>query len=331
MIKIIIIGTIMMLAVQACSLGSKPEKIASIPVWVSSPPADTSETIYGIGSGFSYDEAKETALKDITGKLITEISSQSKSEISQFNNSVSRSANQQISTRTIDTQLSDYKVLQSEKVGRELFMQISMSRRGFIKTTSSRLKEIDDKIRNTMHGLPGKTKLQQFIATRDLESPMSKARSLVLLLQAAGGKQNTDKYLSYYNKILGKSNSLLYAVQFNVSSSENLKGFAKHLVTLMHNEKISASVSDKKGADAYVQISGTVKSSVIFSQYISQLKIRIKISDKNKRVISVREYEASGSSPGDANAASVFAIENMGKKFKHNGVLESLGLVKNNA
>ncbi len=321
----------MMLAVQACSLGSKPEKIAGIPTWVSNPPADTSETIYGIGSGFSYNEAKEAALKDITGKLITEISSQSKSEVSQFNNSVSRSANQQISTRTIDTQLSDYKVLKSEKRGSELFMQISMSRRGFIKTTSSRLKEIDDKIRSTMHGLSGKTKLQKFIEIRNLESPTSKARSLVLLLQAAGGKQDTDKYLSYYRKIMEKSNKLLYAIRFNVSSNAKLKGFAKRLVALMHNEKISASMSGKKFADAYIQISGTIKNSVIFSQHISQLKVRIKISDKNKRVISVIEYEASGSSPSDTNSASASAVEIMGEKFKGNGVLESLGLIKNNA
>ncbi len=321
----------MMLAVQACSPGSKPEKVASIPAWVSNPPADTSETIYGIGSGFSYNEAKDAALKDITGKLITEISSQSKSEISQFNASVSRSANQQINTRTIDTQLSDYKVLQSDQVGNELFMQISMSRRGFIKTTSTRLKELDDKIKSTMRGLSGKTKLQQLIAVQDLEPSMDKARSLVLLLQAAGGKQNTDKYLSYYNNVLRKSNDLLYSVQFNVSSSANLKNFARHLVALMHNEKIAASISDKKRADAYVQISGTIKSSVMFSQYISQLKVRIKISDKNDRVISVREYETSGSSASDANSASASAIEIMGDQFKDNGILESLGLIKNNA
>lgn len=320
-----------MLAVQACSLGSKPEKTVSLPAWVSNPPADTSETIYGIGSGFSYNEAKEAALKDITGKLITEISSQSRSEISQFNASVSRSANQQISTRTIDTQLSDYKVLQSEQVGSELFMQISMSRRGFIKTTSSRLKELDDKIKSTMRGLSGKTKLQQLIAVQDLEPSMDKARSLVLLLQAAGGKQNTDKYLSYYNNVLQKSNDLLYSVQFNVSSSANLKNFARHLVALMHNEKIAAFISDKKRADAYVQISGTIKSSVMFSQHISQLKVRIKISDKNNRVISVREYETSGSSASDANSASASAIEIMGDQFKDNGILESLGLIKNNA
>lgn len=330
MFKIIITGIIVLL-IQGCSLGSKPEKNTNIPNWVLKPAADTSETIYGIGGGFSYNEAKEAALKDITSKLITEISSQSKSEVSQFNASVSRSANQQISTRTIETQLSDYKILQTEQVGSELFMQISMSRRGFIKTTSSRLKELDDKIKATMMGLSSKTKLQQLIAIQDLEPTIGKARSLVLLLQAAGGSQNTDNYLSFYSNVFKKSNDLLYAVRFNIISSTNLQGFARHLVALMQNEKISASISNKKNADAYIHVSGTIKSSVMFSQHISQLKIRIKISDKNKRVISVKEYETSGSSPSDANSASASAIKIMGKQFKDNGILESLGLIKNNA
>ncbi len=331
MFKIIVTSVVIILMLQACSMGSKPKPTASIPAWVSQPAADTSATIYGIGSGFSYNDAKEAALKDITGKLITEISSQSKSEVSQFNASVSRSANQQINTRTIETQLSDYKILQTQKVGGELFMQISMSRSGFIKTSSSRLKELDDKIKGTMRGLSKKTKLQQLISIQDLEPDINKARSLVLLLQAAGSKQNTDKYLAYYNNVNKKSNELLYAVRFNVRSSANVQDFAKHLVTLLQNEKISASLSNTKNADAYIQVSGSIKSSVMFSQHISQLKVRIKISDKNKRVISVKEYESSGSSASDAGSASSSAIKIMGDQFKDNGILESLGLIKSNA
>lgn len=330
MIRIITTSIIALLTIQACSLGSKPVKIASVPSWVLNPSSDTSNTIYGIGSGFSYNEAKQAALKDITEKLMTEISSQGKSELSVHNSSVSRSANQQINTRTIETQLSDYKVLKSEQVGSELFMQVSMSRRDFIKNTSSRLKEFDDKIRNTMQSLSKKPKLQQLIATQDLEPTITKARSLILLLQAAGGKQNTDEYLAYYGSALKKSNDLLYNLRFNISSSKNLKDFAKHLTALLHNENISASVSKSKNGDAHIYISGGIKTSILFSQHIAQLKISIKTSDRNDRVISVIEYESSGSSISNANSASNSAIKNMGQKIKDNGILKSLGLIKNN-
>ena len=330
MIRIITTSIIALLTIQACSLGSKPVKVATVPPWVLNPAADTSSTIYGIGSGFSYNQAKQAALKDITEKLITQISSQGKSELSVHNSSVSRSANEQINTRTIDTQLSDYKVLKSQQVGSELFMQVSMSRRDFIKSTSSRLKELDDKIKNTMQGLSKKPKLQQLIATQNLKPNITKARSLVLLLQAAGGQQNTDEYLAYYGSALKKSNDLLYSLRFNVSSSNNLKDFAKHLTALLHNENISASISKSKNGDAHVYVSGKIKNTVMFSQHIAQLKISIKTSDKNNRVISVIEYESSGSSTSSANSASNSAIKNMGQKLKDNGILKSLGLIKSN-
>ncbi len=330
MIRIITAAIITLFTIQACSLGSKPVKIASVPAWVLTPSADTNNTIYGIGSGFSYNEAKQAALKDITEKLMTEISSQSKSELSVHNASVARSANQQINTRTIETQLSAYKVLKTKQVGEELFMQVSMSRKEFIKNTSSRLKELDDKIRKTLSSQSKKTKLQQLIASQDLRPSITKARSLILLLQAAGGSQNTDQYLAYYGAALKKSTDLLYSLRFNISASKNLNGLAKHLTALLHNENISASVSKSKNGDANIYISGSIKNAIMFSQHISQLKINIKTSDKNNRVISVIEYESSGSSTSSSSSAADSAIKNMSNKFKDKGILKSLGLIKNN-
>ena len=325
------IALLALLTLQACSLGSRPEKAAGMPSWVLNQAADSSDTIYGIGSGFSYNEAKQAALKDITEKLITKISSQSKTELSVHNNSSSRSANEQISTRTIETQLSDYKVLKSEQLGSELFMQISMSRKNFIKSTSSRLKELDDKIRNTMQELEKKPKLQQLIATQDLKPAITKARSLALLLQAAGDEQNIDKYLAYYGAASKKANDLIYNLRFNVSSNKKLRDFAKHITALLHNENISASISKSRDADALITISGDIKNTVMFSQHIAQLKISIKTSDKNNRVISITEYESSGASTNNSSSATASAIRNMGQKLKDIGILKSLGLIKNNS
>ena len=330
MIKSISITILILLTLQACMPNQKEVKTPSFPDWVLTPAKDTSETIYGIGSGFSYNEAKEAALRDISGKLITEISSQSRSEVSLYNSSVSRSANTSINTRTIDTQLSDYKVVNSEQIGNEIFIQLSMSRSGFIKSTSSRLKELDDKIKHSLNNASKKTKLQQFIATQDLLPAIEKARSLVLLLQAAGSKLNADKHLNYYNDAINSSDDLLYGVRFNVSSNRSLHGFAKHLVTLLHNENISASMSKAGNADVYIHVSGDVKKSFLFSQHMAQLRAHIKISDNKNRVISVREYESSGSSVTDPDAASISAIKKMSSQFKDKGILNALGLLKNN-
>lgn len=324
--RIIMIG--MLLLVQACSSGSKQGQGTGMPAWVSSPPADTAEVIYGVGSSYSYNEARAAALKEISGKLLTEISSQSRSEVSQHNTSVSRSANEQISTRTIETQLSNYEVLQSEQVGREIFVQVSMSRTGFIQSTSSRLKEIDDKIKNIMQAASGKTKLQQLVLLQQIQPSIERARSLVMLLQAAGGRQNTDEHLSYYNSVLAKSQKLLHEVKFNVSPGTNLKGFTKHLVALLHNENISATISNKNNADAFIDVNGSINTSVMFSQHVAQMKVTIRISDGNKRVISVREYESSGSSVSDKNNAAEAAVRSLGEKFKNDGVLASLGLIE---
>lgn len=328
MLRTILLTTTILLVLQACNTGTNRAN-KTMPTWVLSPPPDTKEAIFGIGNGYSYNDAKEAALKEITSKLMVKISSQSKTEVSLHNDSVSRSANQQINTHTVETQLSNYEVLNSEQLGNEVFVQVSMSRPGFIKITSSRLKEIDDKIKSAMQGLSRKTRLQQLVVVQEHLPSISDARTLVLLLQTVGGTQNTDEYLSSYNDIHKKSQALLQKVHFNIDSSTKLQGFAKHLLALLHNENISASISKNKKADAYIYIDGKINSSVMFAQYIANIKTTIKISDKKKRTTSVREYESSGSSLSNSKDAVGSAIRSLGSAFKTNGVLASLGLIKN--
>lgn len=327
MIRTIFLVAAMLLFVQSCSTGSKQTKLV-MPAWVVMPPSDNSEVIFGIGSGYSYNEATQAALKEISGKLITQISSQSQSEMSVHDDVVSRSANEQISTRTLETQISNYKVLKSEQVANEIFVQVSMSRQDFIKSTSSRLKEIDDRIRATMQQLARKSKLQQLVDVQMLLPSVEQARTLVLLLQAAGGKQDTDKYLSYYNGVQEESQALLKKISFNISASANMKGFAKQLAVMMQNENISANLSSNKKADAVIHIAGDVNSSIMFSQYMANIKVTTRLSERNISGGLLREFESTGSSLSNKKNAIESALRSLASEIKKNGVLASLGLIE---
>lgn len=318
----------LLFVVQACTTSSQTMKV-SMPAWVLSPSSDTSEIIFGVGSGYSYNEAKQAALREITSKLIINISSHSKSELSVHDALVSRSANEQISTRTVETQLTGYQVLKSEQMGSEMFVQVSMSRPDFIKISSSSLKEIDGKIKAMMQDYSRKSKLQKLMIVQRLIPSIDKARTFVLLLQAAGAKQDTDRYLSYYNEIQYKSKAMLQEINFNINSSANLRGFAKHLIVLLQNENISASFANSKESDADIFIDGAVDSSIIFSQHMANMKITTRVSERNVRGGLVREFESSGSSVSNKKNAIEAAIESLGKQFTEKGVLISLGLVEN--
>ena len=328
MIRTIFLVAAMLLLVQSCATGSKQTKLV-MPAWVVMPPSDNGKVIFGIGSGYSYNEATQAALKEISGKLITEISSQSQSEMSVHDDLVSRSANEQISTRTLETQISNYKVLKSERVANEIFVQVSMSRQDFIKSTSSRLKELDDRIKTTMQQLAIKSKLQQLVDVQMLLPSVEQARTLVLLLQAAGGKQDTDKYLSYYNGVQEESQALLKRISFNISASSGMKSFAKQLAVLLQNENISASLSNSKKADAVIHIAGDVNSSIMFSQHMANIKVTTRVSEKNISGGLLREFESTGSSLSNKKNAIESALRSLASEIKKNGVLASLGLIEN--
>jgi len=319
---------LLILSTQACIPNLKKSKAPAIPAWATLPPADTTQSIYGVGSAFSFAEAKKVAMKSISEKLITKISSQTKSELSQFNSSVSRNINQQINVSTVETQLSGVQVVKSKQVKGEFFVQVVMSRPAFIKSTTSRFNEQDQKIRRAVNSLSKQSKLQQMISVNNVMTAIGKAKGLLRLLEAADSSHNVDKHVKYYSDVVAKANDIRYKVRFHVRAERGMQKVAQKIVSLLQAENLSATARNIKNSDINIYVSGRFKNTVVFSQYFSQLKVSLKISDKNGRVAAVKNFDASGSSFRNHSESSEKAISEVEATFNKKGMFASLGLIK---
>lgn len=299
-----------------------------IPEWIDNPKGDDTDFIYGIGEGETLAKAVQSALNSISGKLATVVSSNISSETTLNQGKASVYFNEQVKTKTFDTKLTNYEVVKSQFQDEHYYAMLKMSRNAFVNDTVARLKIIDDRINNQVAVASKISKLQHYLALNEAKAAIEEATSLVFLLQAASPDFNSVKYLTVYHQYGALMNELLFKLKFKVEADAQIIEVADIIIRVMGNEKLSASLSKNTRADASLIITGTAQNSTIFSEYATQLRIKIQVKDKSGRLINTEEYIVGGSSLTNYDASKITAINLLQNKLTNEGAYAILGLKK---
>jgi hypothetical protein len=304
-------------------LGDSTEEM---PLWVANPTADTSDYIYGLGEGNSLTKAEQSALSNISGKLATVVSSNISSETTLDKGRVNSYFNEQVKSKTFDTKLSGYELVQSASHDKHYYAMIRMSRSTFVKDTLGRLTLIDDRLNNRVSLASKVSRIQHYLALNEIQPDLDQATELALLLQAVSTTFQSDQYLNKYQKHRSLMNEMLYQLRFKVEATPDLTSVAEIMIKLLGNEKLSASLSKKGHADAIITISGSAKKSVIFSEYTTQLRVKIQVSDQGRRTINTEEFVVAGGSMLNFDSSMKTATRFLETELESKGMLTILGM-----
>lgn len=324
-----IIVFIFLFVLSGC-LGNVHQGVGSLPEWVESPPADNTTLYFGVGEGFSLIRAKEAALNDIAGKLGTDISSKISSDVRQYGDQVKSLAHQVITARIHKTKLIHPQIIKSAKYDGNFYVLLSVSRKNMAKDTGSRLKHIDQRLKQQWQSLDSLSRLQQFIRTQKLSTDIDGATALALTLQSLDHGFESDAYLARYNRYRKKSDGLLARTRFYIRPAKKLNTVVEHLLALLSRAEIQSSVSsigrNTSSHDAFIEIKGEVKSDVAFSTTFARLTVLLEVKDGRGNIVASQKYKATGKSLNDAASAKRDAVEKLMKQWNARPVLTVIGL-----
>lgn len=307
------------------SFGSKAKEI---PQWVSNPKLDDAEYIYGVGEGDALAKAVQSALNNITGKLATVISSNISSETTLSQGKVNANFSEEVRSKTFDTKLSNYEVVQSSSQDDHYYVLVKMSRQAFVKDTLARLKTVDDRLNSRVSLASKVSKLQHYLALNEIKPDILDATALVLLLQAASPAFESDKYLSVYRKYQSTMNEMLFQLNFRIVADPKLSGVAEIISNLLSTEKLSSSTTRTGKADAVITITGSVQRNIVFSEFATQLRIKIQVADETGRMVNSEDHVAGGSSLSSYDASMITTTNMLAKQLEDEGAFTMLGLQK---
>jgi len=265
-----------------------------IPEWVKTPPGDNLISMHGIGEGYNLDSAKQSALKDIAGKLATNVKSESENRDYLYNGMGSSAFQQKINTQVKDTKLTNYEVLKTIRSQGQTYVLIAMSRSAFVKDKLDQLKEINSKIKSELSEVKQKNKLLQLVSYNKAIQLAIQARPLIYLIHAADSEQNKQGDLEKYRDNEQKEKRLSETTKFFLSSDPSLAPLVDQVKKVLQTNGFQ--VGSRATADSLLEISGSISENEIFSSKNVKIDFDIQVKTVTGHVISANNYQLTNSS-----------------------------------
>lgn len=299
-----------------------------IPQWVANPAADNADYIYGVGESDTLAKAVQSALNSISGKLATVVSSNISAQRTLNEGKLSARFSEEVKSKTFATKLSKYEVVQSASQDEHFYVSVRMSRPAFVSDTTARLKILDERLSHQILLASEASKFQHYLALNEVKSDMVEATSLVLLLQAASPTFDGEKYLSTYRAHQATADELPFQMSFRVEVGPGMASVGEMVARLIGSEKLSVSVANSGKAEAVISVTGSLQNKIIFSEYSTQLRVKIQVTDDSGRKIHTEEHVVAGSSLSSFESSKITATNLLETELQNESVLVMLGLQK---
>lgn len=300
---------------------------ATLPEWVKSPPGDDTDNMYGIGEGYSLDGAKQSALKDIAGKLATHIKSETENRTYLQNNHLDSTYKQRIKTQVKETKLTSYEVLKTAQQAGQYYVIISMSRAAFIKDKQNQLSQITSKIETVLENVEAKNKLIQLVRYNRSIQLSNQARPLIYLINAADPQANLQHYLDGYRQYEQKEKHLSENTRFFLTSNSEFTPLTTQIKKMLQTNGFQ--VTNRTSADSILEIQGTIAEQDIFSTKSVNINFNVLTKTKSGQLIGNEAYQLYGSSVSNFETSRQLAFGKLVKKLSNkHGIYQMLGLNK---
>jgi hypothetical protein len=326
-----LLASLLFLALSAC-VSNQPKETSTqinteIPGWVKAPPGDNSVHMYGIGEGYSLDRAKQSALKDIAGKLATHVKSETENRSYLQNGQLDSSFKQKINTHVKDTKLTNYETLKTAQNQGLYYVLISMSRAAFVKDKQDQLVEINNKISTELNNIEKKNKLLQLVSYNEAINLGNQARPLIYLINAADSKADVQHHLDTYRKYEQKEKRLSETTQFFLKSNVAMDPLVRQIQKALQINGFQLSGQSK--ADSIVELKGSMTEQEIFSTKNVKINFDVLTKTRSGQLVSSRSYQLTGSSVSSYDFAREIAMNKLTKKLSNKAdVYHMLGLVE---
>jgi len=297
--------------------------LSDLPSWYVSPKQNNSNSLYGIGEGFTLEESTKSALADAATRLFVSISSSS-SLLREENNYDANEETRQLITQNIEKiDFANFEVSRSVKYGQKIYTEVKIDREQFINLQKEKLLFIQNQISDLQNLEKSQNIVKRRVSLIKIHDLAKESEILTRIIYANGDELRQN--LSLIAKTKNEIEKISDQVEFFIISDN--KKFANLLKNSLNKRAVAVNSYDRKTSNQVIlKISSEKFSSKIYGAFIVKIKINFDNYLQGK-IIASNEIEVSGSSTIDELRAFDAATENLKEKIASDGVFEVLGLI----
>lgn len=296
------------------------------PDWAIDQIPDTASTLYGIGSGRSIEAAKQSALEDIAGKLITNVKSSTQQLTQSSNGKVSESFSRNIQTSVEKMGLGGYEVDLSEKKGKVFWVRLSLERSKLFNTTKTQLAPVMLELQRFFGSIGDKSALTVRQEQEHVLSLIADARGKAFVMSAANQGYNAlalqKKLAAFESALASKVENLSVYIQ----GSGQMREFAEKLAHQFGQEGWVASTTSPTAGSIKIVLKGSFRDGVQFGAKFSAATVDVRVSNELGQLVSQQQLNIHGTSQSSHPLARQIAVNKFIDDASVYGVAQKFGL-----
>lgn len=309
----------------SCQSTSNKEPI-KLPSWVTSPPQDTANIFYGLGSGYNLKTANAAALKDVSSKLGVTVSSIYQQRQQVANQSYQKYIDEQVQLSTEQTPITQYQVLNNEAINQTVYSLIKVEKTKILHASEEKLQQENLLAKNMLEKQQSTSKLiWHSQSSKLLQSNARNAYRLAAIIKLLAPENNIKKNLSSWNllseQVINNQKDLCVAlIDQNKQSGDFIKAIKESLTK--QQIKIINQCEDK------ILISSTEQQSFLFKKYISSNEINFELIDNKSISLASHSMTLSGQSVSNYTNARKAAVGQMKQKLQEQSIWQILAITQ---
>ncbi|WP_161628416.1 LPP20 family lipoprotein [Desulfocurvibacter africanus] len=305
---------------------------ASLPNWYLNPPQIDEHTLYGVGEGANFQEARRMALNAIAEEISVTITSKLDQRASMSHGSGGASYDKQVNQRlTAEIQkirFNNAEVVRNEVTGGKVYLLMSVDRQAL---ATDQKAELDrklasmDELYKSGRNDPIHRKFQKL---KSISAEKAGILSLVAIMRGLDGSFDPNpihaRLQVYERELLAIRNQVVV----HVRPDKQMPQVKDMLEAAFADEsiKVSSPPPNKNPHALVVSYSTELQNREIYSSRMSKLIVTIRTQAGGGDVVATNKIESSGSSMTDFNKSAAEAVAAFARRVREVGVMNIIGL-----
>ena len=303
-----------------------------LPNWYFNPPQSDEYTLYGVGEGANFQEARRMALNAIAEEISVTITSKLDQRASESQSSHGASYNKQVNQRlTAEIQkirFNNAEVVRNEVTGGKVYLLMSVDRQAL---AAGQKAELDRKL-VSMDELYGSSQqdpiYRKFQKLKSIDGEKAGLLSLVAIMQGLDGSYDLTqvhaKLQVYARDLLAIKDKVVVHVQSD-GTMPQIKD-ALEAAFAAESIKVSATSPGRNPDALVVRYATELRNMEVYSSKMSKLRVTVKALASTGDIVATNTIESSGSSLTDFDKANDAAIAAFAKRAREVGATNIIDL-----
>jgi len=301
--------------------------LSSVPEWaLANSTSDTSDadSVTGVGSGATLDEATRFALQDVASRLSVSIESQLRDVYSETNGTTVESLEHVIETRVTGTRFTGWKRTRSEERNGILWVEVRIDRRRLARDSKSELVRVAKDVDLQLESAKGSA-LRRLLALQTTSRDRERASNLITLIDVLDSDFDRESWEARRADWRAVDEAARRALIFEVRADPASREIASWIESRLVSERLRTRPGQCQGSDAIcIDIRSEYTEVDIASRHIAKIRSTFAVFEPGGGVFQESDLVGRGDSKSNPSRARRNALNDLRRSLAGFSVLEGL-------